>query len=42
MVLGGGGWGGRDQIGLAEGRNQWQAVVNTALNFGFHKMLGIL
>jgi hypothetical protein len=41
MVLGVVGWEGMDQIVLAEGRIQWQALVNTALNLGIHKMLGI-
>jgi len=41
MVVGVVGWEGMDQIGLAEGGNQWQALVNTALNLRFHKMLGI-
>jgi len=41
MVLGVVGWEGMDQIGLAEGRNQWHALVNTALNPGFHEILGI-
>jgi hypothetical protein len=40
MVLGVVGWEGMNQIGLAEGRIQWQALVNTALNLGFREMLG--
>jgi hypothetical protein len=27
-------------IGLAEDRDQWRALVNTAMTFGFHKILG--
>jgi hypothetical protein len=27
-------------IGLAQVRNRWRALVNSVLNFGFHKMLG--
>jgi hypothetical protein len=34
------GWGDMDWIDLAQGRDQWGAFVNTAMNFGFHKMLG--
>jgi hypothetical protein len=34
------GWGGMDWIDFAYDRNQCQALVNTAMNFGFHKMLG--
>jgi hypothetical protein len=26
-----------DWIHLAEDRNQWQALVNMVMNFGFHK-----
>jgi hypothetical protein len=26
------GWGGMDQIHLAQGRNQWRALVNTVMN----------
>jgi hypothetical protein len=24
---------------LAQGRDQWRALVNTVMDFGFHKML---
>jgi hypothetical protein len=33
------GWGGIDWIDLAQDRNRWRALVNTAMNLGFHKML---
>jgi hypothetical protein len=33
------GWGGMDWIYLAQDRDQWQALVNTARAFMFHKML---
>jgi hypothetical protein len=33
------GWGGMDWIDLAQGRDQWRALVNTVMNLGFHKML---
>jgi hypothetical protein len=26
------GWGGRDWMGLAQGRDQWRALVNTVMN----------
>jgi hypothetical protein len=26
------GWGGMDSIGVAQDRDQWRAVVNTAMN----------
>jgi hypothetical protein len=32
--------GGVDWIGRVQDRNRWRALVNTVLNFGFHKMLG--
>jgi hypothetical protein len=31
-----------DWIDLAQVRDQWWALVNTVMNFGFHKILGIL
>jgi hypothetical protein len=34
------GWGGVDWIDLAQDRDRWRALVNTMMNFGFHKMLG--
>jgi hypothetical protein len=29
-----------DWIRLVQDRHQWRDVVNTVMNFGFHKMLG--
>jgi len=34
-------WEGVDWIQLAQERDQWRAVMNTGLNFGFHKWWGI-
>jgi hypothetical protein len=34
------GWDGMDWIDLAQNSDQWRALVNTAMNLGFHKMLG--
>jgi hypothetical protein len=33
-------WGDMDWIDLAQDRYQCRALVNTVMNFGFHKMLG--
>jgi hypothetical protein len=35
------GWGDMNWIDLAKDRNQWRALVNAVMNFGFHKILGI-
>jgi hypothetical protein len=35
------GWEVADWMHLAEGRVQWQALVNTVMNFRFHKRQGI-
>jgi hypothetical protein len=35
------GCGGTDWIKLAQDRENWQALVNKVMNFGFHKMWGI-
>jgi hypothetical protein len=32
------GWGGTDWIDRAQNRDQWRALVNVVINFGFHKM----
>jgi hypothetical protein len=32
------GWGDVDWIGLAQDRDRWRALVNSVLNFGFHKI----
>jgi hypothetical protein len=40
MVLREIGWDGMDWIDLAQVRDQWRALVNTIMNFLFHKMLG--
>jgi hypothetical protein len=31
---------GMDWMDMAQDRDQWRALVNTVLTFGFHKMLG--
>jgi hypothetical protein len=41
MDLGEIGWGGMDSIDLTLGRDQWRALMNTVLNLGFHRKLGI-
>jgi hypothetical protein len=35
------GWGGVDRMNLAQDRDQWRVLVNTVMNFGFHKRRGI-
>jgi hypothetical protein len=40
MELGEIGWDGRDWIELAQDRDQWRALVNTVMNFGFLKIAG--
>jgi hypothetical protein len=32
---------GVDRLHLVQDRDQWRALVNTIMNFGFHKRLGI-
>jgi hypothetical protein len=34
------GWGCMDWIDLAQDRDQWRALVNKEMEFGFHKILG--
>jgi hypothetical protein len=34
-------WGGIDWFALAQDRESWQALVDTAVNLRFHKMRGI-
>jgi hypothetical protein len=31
------GWDGVDWVHLTQRRDQWQALLNTVMNFGFHK-----
>jgi hypothetical protein len=33
-------WSGMNLIDLAQDRDQWRALLNTVMNFEFHKMLG--
>jgi hypothetical protein len=33
------GWGGVNCVNLVEERDQWMALVYTAMKFGFHKIL---
>jgi hypothetical protein len=33
-------WGGIDWIDVAQDRDQWRALANTAMDFRFHKLLG--
>jgi hypothetical protein len=33
-------WDGGDWIDLAQGRDQWRALVSAVKTFGFHKTLG--
>jgi hypothetical protein len=40
MDLGEIGWDGMDWTDLAQDRDQWMALVNTVMNFVFHKLLG--
>jgi hypothetical protein len=34
------GWDGVEWIDMAQDRDHWRGLVNTVLNFVFHKMLG--
>jgi hypothetical protein len=34
------GYVGMEWINLAEGRDQWSALVNTVMNLGFHNIFG--
>jgi hypothetical protein len=34
------GWNGMDWIDMAQDRDQWRALVNTVMNFGFLKIAG--
>jgi hypothetical protein len=40
MNLGEVGWGDADWIDRVQDRNKWRTLVNTVMNFKFHKMLG--
>jgi hypothetical protein len=35
------GWDGMDWIDLVQDRDRWRALVDTVMNLGFHKMLGL-
>jgi hypothetical protein len=35
------GWEVMNQIDLAESRDEWRVLVNTIMNLGLHKILGI-
>jgi hypothetical protein len=35
------GWDGMDLADLAQDRNQWRALANTIITFGFHKILEV-
>ena len=35
------GWGGMDWVDVAQDRDKWRVLVNTVMDFGFHKMGGI-
>jgi hypothetical protein len=39
MDLGERKWGGMDWIGLAQDRDQWSALWNMIITFGFHEVL---
>jgi hypothetical protein len=42
MDLGDIGWGGMEWIGLAQDKDKWRALVNSAVNLGFRKNAGKL